>query len=50
MENLEKCGVIELKAGELAREIVDTLTRSGYKVSLERVGLIYNQYEVFKEK
>ena len=50
MENLIKCGVFELKSGEVAREVIDALIKSGYKVSLEKVGLIYNQYEVFKER
>jgi hypothetical protein len=50
MENLEKYGVISIKSGNFANEVVEVLINAGFEVSKESFDKTHTQYEVFKKK
>ena len=50
MENLEKYGVISIKSGNFANEVVEILINAGFEVSKESFDKTHTQYEVFKKK
>lgn len=50
MENLEKYGIISIKSGDFANEIVETLIKAGFEVSKESFDKTHSQYEIFKKK
>lgn len=50
MENLEKYGVISIKSGDCAKEVVEILINAGFDVSQEGFDKTHSQYEIFKRR
>ena len=50
MENLEKYGVISIKSGDFANEVVEVMIKAGFEVSKEGFNKTHSQYEIFKKK
>lgn len=50
MENIEKIGVLFIKSGDDAKQVVDLLIKAGLDVSRESFDKTHTKYEIFKKK
>lgn len=50
MENIEKIGVLFIRSGDDAKQVVDLLIKAKLDVSRESCDKTHTKYEIFKKK